>query len=142
MTRKEIIFILPAFLYIVLSLMMGEVHPFSRYEMYSSFPSTAFCLSVTDTNGKLLPVKQYFDYSAFTLLHNYHTVLPVIGQQFTNQDSVEHHVAATLVHQMLSFRKSSALSAYQIRLHTFFKAEQRINSREKVIYTYVANARH
>lgn len=51
-------FIAVALFYIFCSLIVGEVHPFSRFPMYSSFPNWSYAFYLADENGKLIPAKE------------------------------------------------------------------------------------
>jgi hypothetical protein len=61
----------PAIFYIVLSLTLGEVHPFSKFEMYDYFPSSALAFNLREPNGKMLAVNRYFNYHTAEISHNY-----------------------------------------------------------------------
>jgi len=61
----------PAMFYIVLSLILGEVHPFSKFEMYDYFPSSALAFNLREPNGKMLAVNRYFNYRTADISHNY-----------------------------------------------------------------------
>lgn len=56
-------------LYIVLSLLLGEEHPFSRYPMYNSFPNTASVYFLKDKKGHTLALQKYFNLKAEELGH-------------------------------------------------------------------------
>lgn len=47
--------ILVAVLYLLGSLLLDEVHPFSKYPMYNSFPNWSYVFFLTDKNDKLIP---------------------------------------------------------------------------------------
>ncbi|MBL7793992.1 MAG: hypothetical protein JNK77_16815 [Saprospiraceae bacterium] len=49
--------------YLILSLVIGEFHPFSRLPMYNSFPNYAYIFYLSDENERLIPYLKYFDYS-------------------------------------------------------------------------------
>jgi hypothetical protein len=61
-------------LYILLCLIIGEDHPFSRVEMYNSFPKTSHSFFLCSTNGKVIPLKNFFHYSSENLTHNYNAI--------------------------------------------------------------------
>lgn len=61
----------PAIFYIALSLILGEVHPFSKFEMYDYFPSSALAFNLREPNGKMLAVNHYFNYRTADISHNY-----------------------------------------------------------------------
>ena len=55
--------------YIALSLLIGECHPFSLVSMYDRFPNYACTYYLTDFNQKLIPLKIHFDYNTNNLTH-------------------------------------------------------------------------
>jgi hypothetical protein len=57
--------------YLILCLMVGEVHPFTVVPMYNNFPNWAYAFFVTDIEGKLLPGVKYFKTSSADLSHRY-----------------------------------------------------------------------
>ena len=137
--KINLLYIVPSIFYISACLVIGELHPFSRYEMYNSFPSNSFCISITDTNGNLMPVQKYFNYSSFLLLHGYSNVLPDMQKQYTVNDSIQYHTAQILLRQMLHYSKAPLPEIFQLRSNTFFYHEKRINIKQQVMCTYVAD---
>ena len=83
-------------LYILISLAIGECHPFSRVEMYNSFPNRAESIALLNSDNKVIPIQQYFNYSSEHLTHNYNNLVeysiatnnkdkPILGSQLWNQ---------------------------------------------------------
>jgi hypothetical protein len=66
--RKNIL--LGAF-YIVLCILIGEVHPFTKVSMYNKFVNYAYAFKLTDSNDSIIPIKQNFDWGAGALSHKY-----------------------------------------------------------------------
>lgn len=69
-------------LYLLLSLLVGEFHPLSKYPMYNAFPNYAYVFYTTDEKEQLVPYLKNFQFSknasyiAFAFysisdLHNY-----------------------------------------------------------------------
>ncbi len=48
-----------AILYIGCSIVLGEIHPFSRFPMYNSFPNWSYAFYLADKDGKLIPSKEF-----------------------------------------------------------------------------------
>ncbi|MDB4061253.1 hypothetical protein N9515_04830 [Vicingaceae bacterium] len=44
-----------ALFYILVVLLVGEIHPFSRFPMYSSFPNWSYSFYLTDETDKIVP---------------------------------------------------------------------------------------
>lgn len=42
-------------LYLILSLLIGEFHPFSNFPMYNNFPNWSYVFYLQDENGNLFP---------------------------------------------------------------------------------------
>ncbi|MBS1624592.1 MAG: hypothetical protein JST83_11265 [Bacteroidetes bacterium] len=45
--------------YVILSLCIGECHPFSRVSMYDSFPQDAYTFYISDGQNAVLPLTRY-----------------------------------------------------------------------------------
>ena len=45
-------------------LIFGEIHPFSRYPMYSSFPNWSYVFYITDKHDKIIPFETMNIYGA------------------------------------------------------------------------------
>ena len=137
MFKNKIISLFPSIFYIALSLIIGDVHPFSRYEMYNSFPSTALAISATDKNGKLLPIQDYFKYSSFSLLHSYYALLPSVQQYYTNPDSIQYHTVKIVVENMLPYAKVPLPKSIQFHFQIFHTQGSQIQINDKLLFTYV-----
>jgi hypothetical protein len=48
-----------AILYMSCSLLIGEIHPFSCFPMYSSFPNWSYAFYLADKNNKLIPAEEF-----------------------------------------------------------------------------------
>lgn len=48
-----------AILYMTCSLLIGEIHPFSCFPMYSSFPNWSYAFYLADKNDKLIPAEEF-----------------------------------------------------------------------------------
>lgn len=57
--------------YLLLSLLLPEFHPFSRYPMYNSFPNYSYVFGVKDEAGNPVPLKKYFNTNADGWAHLY-----------------------------------------------------------------------
>lgn len=50
-------------LYIVLTLLVGECHPFSSYPMFSSFPAQGEFVYVSNTKNEIISARKNFNYT-------------------------------------------------------------------------------
>jgi hypothetical protein len=109
--------------YVILSLIIGENHPFSREPMYNSFPNLAIAFYLTDSTGHILPVKKYFGYNTDAITHNYHSIEETMGypgnetKVILNQIGVKmwgqirpHAYPSTITHGITLYRISYFLS--------------------------------
>lgn len=58
--------------YIIITLLVGEWHPFSNFPMYNNFPNWAYVFYVTDSSGKVLYNEEYFDKGSGSVAHMYY----------------------------------------------------------------------
>lgn len=95
MLKKSILF----FVYIIISLVIGEFHPFSRYQMYDSFPLSATSFFLSKPDGKIIPLQEYFNYKTADISHNYATIKAI------KKDIGEEGIGDILMQQLLTYRK-------------------------------------
>lgn len=57
--------------YLLLSLTIGEVHPFTLVPMYNHFPNWSYAFYLTDEKNQLIPLKEHFRYSAGNFGHHF-----------------------------------------------------------------------
>ncbi len=62
-----------ALLYMICSLFFGEIHPFSCFPMYSSFPKWSYTFYLADENGKLIP-SQAFNTTGGKMGHTFYSL--------------------------------------------------------------------
>lgn len=60
-------------IYLVGFLILGEVHPFSAYPMYNSFPNWSYTFYFTDENDSLIPSNE-FDLSSGAINHKFYAI--------------------------------------------------------------------
>ncbi len=60
--------------YVMLSLYIGEIHPFTLFPMYYTIPKYAYSFYFSDPAGKIYPANQYFNCGADALSHMYGTI--------------------------------------------------------------------
>lgn len=57
--------------YLLLSLAVGEVHPFTLVPMYNQFPNWSYAFFITDEKEQVIPIKAHFRYGAGNLGHHF-----------------------------------------------------------------------
>jgi hypothetical protein len=60
--------------YAVICMLIAEVHPFSKYPMYSSFPNYSYTFYVADGNDSLIPFKENFKVRGNEVAHTYYEI--------------------------------------------------------------------
>jgi hypothetical protein len=60
--------------YVLLSLIFGENHPFTRMPVYNSFPNFGYSFYLSDKEQKMFPARAYFNYNAGELSHIYFSI--------------------------------------------------------------------
>lgn len=91
--------------YIILSLLLPEVQPFSRYPMYSQFPDHAQTFLIRDEHGKMVPLHRYFTPGAADLSHLYYHLMaqyPVSSSDQSVQASIDSTVGRALYQLLLA----------------------------------------
>ncbi len=66
-------------IYLILCLLVGETHPFTLMPMYNKFINYAYSFKVTDKEGKIIPVKQYYNTNCGSLAHKYYAIAQSLG---------------------------------------------------------------
>lgn len=68
-----------ALVYLILCLIIGEAHPFTRVSMYNNFTKYAYSFKLTDNKENLIPFEKYYRVSSSALAHKF----VVIAQELT-----------------------------------------------------------
>jgi hypothetical protein len=124
--------------YILLSLVIGEVHPFTTVPMYNKFPNYAYAYYVSDENGKMLPVGSYFNYNAGNLSHNYVAICEskkiIHGYEVETQDQLS-QVGKEMLEQLIAYRRDS-IPAKILQMHrvNYFLEKDSIKTKDVVMY--------
>jgi hypothetical protein len=61
--------------YVVLSWVIGEHHPFSRIPMYHSFPNYAYTFNILDNENQMIPLKEISKMGAAEISHLYFSAI-------------------------------------------------------------------
>jgi hypothetical protein len=120
-------------LYVVLSLIIGEYHPFSRETMYDSFPNLAIVCYLRNSQGEIVPVKKKFHYTADNITHNYWNILEKIADK--NKEMSLKEVGANLWTQIAPHAyHSTILDGLAIHRISFFIRNDSIIQNDEILY--------
>lgn len=81
----RLILLAPGLVYVLLSLLIGEQHPFTRVPMYSTFPNYAYSFYLSDTANNLLPLARYYHLADDELSHHYSAICEAQHIPYGNQ---------------------------------------------------------
>lgn len=108
--------------YVVICVLIPEIHPFSKYPMYSSFPNYSYSFYVADKNDSLIPFHDNFKIRANEIAHTYYEICSNhnfkcgFGAETDSQLSV---VGCEMLDHIIKLRKST-LVADSISLHRIY----------------------
>ena len=54
-------------------LLLGEMHPFSHFPMYNSFPNWSYAFMLVKPDGKPIPVQSIYGFSMGHISHQYYS---------------------------------------------------------------------
>ena len=119
----------------IMSLLIGEVHPFSREPMYNSFPNLATAFYLSDSRGNLLPVTKYFSYNTDAITHNYHTIEEIMGYQENETKSRLDKIGREMWTQILPHAYSGVI-VHGITIHrvSYFLSKDTISQNDEILY--------
>lgn len=128
--------------YILLSLLIGECHPFSRVTMYNSFSSSSYAFYLSDSTGRLLPFKTYFDYSADDVGHNYWVVNDLYPDSSGIETASVRYKRGTVLWQKIAAHARTAALPGSMQIHrvAFYLKGDSIAKTDMVIYN-IANGK-
>ncbi len=66
-------------IYLILCLLIGEIHPFTLMPMYNKFVNYAYSFKVTDKEGKVIPVSSYYSTTCGSLAHKFYAIAQTFG---------------------------------------------------------------
>lgn len=100
-------------MYVVLSLAIGEVHPFTKVPMYSSFQEKITIFSLQDTSGNLLPFNKYSNLSTGPLMHKYFNAVEIYKNTNSQQEAEKKAIQYLDAELKLSDSKNHNLNLYR-----------------------------
>lgn len=136
--KQKIKYLYLAAAYVVLSLIIGEVHPFTTVPMYNSFPNWAYSFYISDTSGKLIPIGNYYSCDYDYLSHLYSTLCQEnhieMGNEVEKADELT-FIGNKMFDGLSGYRKKT-LPQGKIQLHRvcYSYKNNAINKADIVIY--------
>ena len=121
--------------YIIISLLVGEIHPFSRETMYDSFPNLAVTFYLNDSAANLLPVKKYFAYNTDAITHNYHNIEEIMGYQQVETKQRLQEVGRKMWLQIMP-RAYPTTDTHGITIHrvSYFMVNNSLQQNDEILY--------
>lgn len=125
--------------YIILSLVLPEMQPFSRYPMYSSFPDYAQTFLVRDGRGQLVPLQRYFTVGGADLSHIYsrlHALYSAPAAGLHNEAAVDSATGRELYRLLMAgCHTRPATDSISIDRQTIRMIHDTIQTHETILYT-------
>ena len=128
-------------LYLTISLLIGEFHPFSRYPMYSSFPNYAYVFYLSNEKEEIVPFVNNFGFSknanfiaaAFYSISNHNNYTYGFGNEKAEQ--LQH--TGKEIMDLILYRENTARFDFDTlklyRRHYFIKNSQ-IHYTDKIMH--------
>lgn len=114
-------------LYVGLSLAIGEVHPFTKVPMYSSFQSKITIFSLQNTSGNLMPFEKYSKLSSGPVMHKYFNAVETFSTNNTQQEAKK--LAVKYIEAELNLHTPSINNIYLCKNEIYIAKDSiRINS--------------
>lgn len=127
-----------ALLYMICSLFFGEIHPFSCFPMYSSFPNWSYTFYLADENGKLIP-SHAFNTTGGKMGHTFYSLCK--SKKISYGDGIESKAElATIGKEMMDLillnNKKHSKKYSKIALHRicFFYQNNSIKKNNSIIH--------
>jgi hypothetical protein len=124
-------------LYIVLSLAIGEQHPFTLVPMYTSFINEARVLSLTTANGQPIVLKGKFNVHSGGLMHRYFAKRNAIEASSPNLTEKEQNkiIGSFLIDEITNSSLASCSSdTLQLHLLTYHLHDHELKYASTLIY--------
>jgi hypothetical protein len=109
--------------YVVLCILIGEVHPFTKVAMYDKFINYAYSFKLTDNKEQVIPLTGYFRITSGSISHKYFTVMQQRGLEYgfgKESDSTLKAVGAVLLQDVKSRKKTKPIPSDSLRLYLVY----------------------
>ncbi len=131
--------ILLGLIYVAISLVIGEQHPFTLVPMYNGFQNYAYSFYMTTADGKLLPFHVYFDCKDDFPSHLYGSICDKIGVNAGNETETDIQLNRVGEDMLLTLKKRHLLplpkGEIQIHRICYYSENGLIKSRSKKMYS-------
>ena len=119
----------------LISITVGEIHPFSRETMYNSFPNLAVTFYLNDSTAKLLPVKKYFACNTDAITHNYHNIEEIMGYQQAKTKQGLQEVGRKMWLQIMPHAyPATVIHGITIHRVSYFMANNSLQQNDEILY--------
>ncbi len=125
-----------AILYMSCSLLIGEIHPFSCFPMYSSFPNWSYAFYLADKNNKLIPAEE-FQTNGGKMGHLFYSICESKKTVYGNgvESNIELQTTGKeMMDLILLNNKSTKHSKVALHRIYFFYQNDTIKQQNKIIY--------
>lgn len=123
--------------YAGLSLLIGEVHPFSTVPMYTSFPNYAYSFKLTTTKGQLTPITKYYHSSSDELSHQFYTIasnLHISNADFEDPNNLRTIGKIMFANLQANVKNTPPADSLQLYLVTYTRSQNTITTKETLLY--------
>ena len=124
--------------YITLSLIIGEVHPFTLVPMYNNFPNWAYAFYASDDEGSLLPNNSYFKINSADLAHKYYTICQNNNIRYGDRIETDQElnlVGRLMLNELLDSKaNNSFFDKVNIHRVCYFYENDSVNSQDIIMY--------
>jgi hypothetical protein len=125
-----------AILYMTGSLLIGEIHPFSCFPMYSSFPNWSYAFYLADKNNKLIPAEEFHTTGGY-IGHSYYAVCSskkiLYGNAMESKEELQ-SIGKEMMNLILLKNKSAKYSNIALHRIYFYYQNDTIKQQNKIIY--------
>lgn len=131
-----------AIIYTTLSLIIGEVHPFTTVPMYSHFPNWAYSFYLSNQQGRVIPYGHYFAFADDELSHRYFALCQQLHIPADNraETTAQRQQVGQQLFAQLKAARVKPLPAGTIRLHRvcYYLQADTIAKQDIVLYETVS----
>jgi hypothetical protein len=98
--------------YILLSLVLSEFHPFSKYPMYNQFPNYAYLFFIRDNANQFVPLNAHYTATGANLGHLYFSICDLHHFNATNintRSDTSDIIGKEMLHYIVSTRYNKSI---------------------------------
>lgn len=123
--------------YAGLSLLIGEIHPFTTVPMYTTFPNYAYSFKLTDTKGNLIPIAKYYHSSSDELSHQFSNIANNLHLSSTDyEDSYNMRIIGKMLFtgMRMNVKNTPPVDSIQLYLVSYTRNNGNITAKETLMY--------